>query len=460
MSFGQLPFLPLIEAVPAASEGELLAAIARIAPFLVAASVAEAVVPVLPSPNEYYIYQDTDLSLDEAVAFLDRGARKIVLSSVDWLGQLPAERVILRLPAAADMPAAALARPELLASISGVLVETSTFNEPALKAYRDALKLGPGRPRELFILSQDRSPDVVLHQPAALKLMTRSVNAHSVLPLAFLSAAVDPVLDMPHARSGKLSVATLFISLLRSDRKDALYATIPVSVTSTPAPLGLVYSSSESVAHSIASGNAVYFSRSRNGLWRKGETSGAMQRVERIRFDCDADALEFAVTETGPTGERDGFCHVPGQTSCFGPVTGLAELEATLKARKASAPPGSYTARLFSEPKLVRAKIMEEAGELCEAETKDEIAGEAADLIYFALTRCVASGVGLKDIAAVLERRSLKVTRRKGDAKPEWIEKLGLDTSQALGVVGGAPMGGAVTPETAATPVSIREPYE
>ena len=201
-------------------------------------------------------------------------------------------------------------------------------------------------------------------------------------------------------------------------------------------PLGLVYSSSESVAHSILSGNAVYYSRSRNGLWRKGETSGAMQRVERIRLDCDSDALEVGVVECGPQGEKEGFCHVPEQTSCFGGVAGLAELEATLKKRMAEAPAGSYTKRLFDEPQLLRAKIMEEAGEVCDATTKEDLVGEVADLLYFTLTRAVANGVSLKDVQAVLDKRSLKVTRRKGDAKPEWVEKLGLAAEQAKGVEG------------------------
>lgn len=114
----------------------------------------------------------------------------------------------------------------------------------------------------------------------------------------------------------------------------------------------------------------------------------------------------------------------------------MAELESTLKKRMEEAPEGSYTKRLFSEPKLLRAKIMEEAGEVCDAETKEDLAGEVADLLYFTMTRAVSMGVSLKDVQEVLNRRSLKVTRRKGDAKPEWVEKLGLNRDQAVGVVG------------------------
>ena len=71
---------------------------------------------------------------------------------------------------------------------------------------------------------------------------------------------------------------------------------------------------------------------------------------------------------------------------------------------------------------------MEEASELCEASSKEDVAAEAADLLYFALTRCVAAGVNLEDVERNLDRKSLKVSRRKGDAKPQWAEKVGLES--------------------------------
>ena len=119
-----------------------------------------------------------------------------------------------------------------------------------------------------------------------------------------------------------------------------------------------------------------------------------------------------------------GFCHLMS-SSCFGEYSGVSRLERTLRDRKESAPPGSYTMRLFSEPKLLEAKIMEEASELCKATRKKDIAAEAADLLYFTLTKCIAAGVGMDDIEKNLDLKSLRVTRRKGDAKPQWAEKVG-----------------------------------
>ena len=90
--------------------------------------------------------------------------------------------------------------------------------------------------------------------------------------------------------------------------------------------------------------------------------------------------------------------------SCFGPLGGLSGLEQTLFARKESAPPGSYTARLFNDEKLLRAKILEEASELSEAKTPEHIAEEMADVIYFGLTKCVVAGVGWEQFLPSCER--------------------------------------------------------
>ena len=120
-----------------------------------------------------------------------------------------------------------------------------------------------------------------------------------------------------------------------------------------------------------------------------------------------------------------GFCHLKTST-CFGPYTGLSRLENTLQTRKKSSPPGSYTARLFNDSKLLQAKIMEEAHELCEAQSTEDIAAEAADLFYFALTKCVAAGVSLEDVERNLDWKSLKTTRRKGDAKSRWAKQVEL----------------------------------
>ncbi|KAK4648584.1 trifunctional histidinol dehydrogenase [Podospora bellae-mahoneyi] len=219
-------------------------------------------------------------------------------------------------------------------------------------------------------------------------------------------------------QAGKLAVPKILAASWKSDRADGLIPTVVVDEHDTA--LGLVYSSEESVGEALRTQTGVYQSRKR-GLWYKGASSGDTQELVRISLDCDNDALKFVVRQKGR------FCHLE-QSGCFGDLKGIKKLEQTLVSRKRSAPQGSYTARLFSDEKLLRAKIMEEAEELCDAKTAEEVAFEAADLIYFAMARVVAAGVSLADVEKSLDAKSFKVKRRQGDAKGRWAEKEGIKT--------------------------------
>ncbi|KAI2630242.1 histidine biosynthesis trifunctional-protein [Hypomontagnella submonticulosa] len=219
----------------------------------------------------------------------------------------------------------------------------------------------------------------------------------------------------------KVFIPKLFSTAWKSDRADKLLPTVVCDEGGVA--LGLVYSSEESVAESLRTKTGVYQSRKR-GLWYKGATSGDTQELVRISLDCDNDALKFVVKQKGK------FCHLD-QYGCFGDLKGISKLEQTLVSRKQSAPEGSYTKRLFSDEKLLRAKIMEEAEELCDAKTQEEVAFEAADLIYFALTKAVSAGVSLSDIEKNLDAKSLKVKRRPGNAKGRWAQKEGITNGTA-----------------------------
>lgn len=161
-------------------------------------------------------------------------------------------------------------------------------------------------------------------------------------------------------------------------------------------------------------GRGVYYSRSRQGLWRKGDTSGHYQTLHRLDVDCDGDALRFTVTQRGD--DKVAFCHLNTLT-CWGEPVGIRHLERTLQERLQSAPEGSYTKRLFDDMDLLRDKLVEEAQELAEAEEPEDVAGELADVLYFAMARAAKAGVSIDDAVAELDRRTRKVTRRKGDSK-------------------------------------------
>jgi phosphoribosyl-ATP pyrophosphohydrolase/phosphoribosyl-AMP cyclohydrolase/histidinol dehydrogenase len=147
----------------------------------------------------------------------------------------------------------------------------------------------------------------------------------------------------------------------------------------------------------------------------KGESSGDVQALVRVGADCDRDAIRFTVRQEGR-----GFCHL-NRRSCFDDGSGLERLERTLLSRKVEAPAGSYTRKLFDDPDLLGAKLREEADELNKAKGPDEASAEAADVIYFALTKAIAEGASLASIEAELDRRSLRVSRRSGAPKSAYV---------------------------------------
>ncbi|GKZ00665.1 hypothetical protein MPSEU_001018700 [Mayamaea pseudoterrestris] len=203
-----------------------------------------------------------------------------------------------------------------------------------------------------------------------------------------------------------------FAACLKTDRDDGLFTTVVCARNGEA--LGLVYSSTESIVAALENGRGVYYSRSRQGLWRKGDTSGHYQDLHRLDVDCDGDALRFTVTQRGK--ECPAFCHL-GTLTCWGLPRGFRQLEGVLQDRLRSAPEGSYTERLFNDSNLLRDKLVEEAQELSEADDKQDVAGELADVLYFAFVKATKAGVTIDDAVAELDRRARKVTRRQGDSK-------------------------------------------
>lgn len=227
---------------------------------------------------------------------------------------------------------------------------------------------------------------------------------------------------------GVLSPADAIAACMHSDRADGLWPTVVCDEDGVA--LGLVYSDTDSLRAAITRRAGVYHSRKR-GLWHKGESSGDTQVLLRVDVDCDRDALRFTVRQSGA-----GFCHrgmrtcfgVPGADGFGGDGHGFPLLTATTQRRLAevssgNAPKGSYTARLFTEPGLLAAKIVEEGTELAEASGPERAAEEAADLLYFASVKLAKEGATLSDVARVLDRRAMKVTRRPGNAKLPYAEK-------------------------------------
>jgi phosphoribosyl-ATP pyrophosphohydrolase/phosphoribosyl-AMP cyclohydrolase len=172
--------------------------------------------------------------------------------------------------------------------------------------------------------------------------------------------------------------------------------------------LTLAYMNDEALERTRETGEMWFWSRSRQELWHKGETSGNVQRLKELRLDCDEDAILALVEPAGPA------CHT-GERTCFHkgelePVPGeaLAALARTIAERRSAAPAGSYTATLLADAELAGQKVQEEAEEVVRAvreESDERVAEEAADVLYHLAVLLAARGVELPDVYEVLNGR-------------------------------------------------------
>lgn len=206
------------------------------------------------------------------------------------------------------------------------------------------------------------------------------------------------------------------ISNLKFDEKGLIPAI--VQDFDTKRVLTLAYMNRESLDITLKEKRTCFFSRSRQELWRKGETSGNFQHVVSIYADCDADSLVVEVTKDGPA------CHL-GSDSCFEfPIMepekssfSIDELYKLLVERNNLRPEGSYTTYLFTEG---REKILKKLGEECTEvviaamkERKEEITYELADLCYHALVMMISEGISLETLRAELASRHVIDKKKK-----------------------------------------------
>jgi phosphoribosyl-ATP pyrophosphohydrolase/phosphoribosyl-AMP cyclohydrolase len=188
--------------------------------------------------------------------------------------------------------------------------------------------------------------------------------------------------------------------------------------------LTVAYMNEESLVLTLETREVHLYSRSRREIWHKGATSGNVQRVRQIRYDCDGDALVALVDPAGPachTGERSCFYRdleggadpgvdapgLPGEPSPL-PYESLAALERTLVTRQRREPAGSYTVELLRDPKLAGDKVREEAAEVVKAvnsESEERVAEEGADVVYHLAVLLLSRGVSMAEVLHVLNGR-------------------------------------------------------
>ena len=329
---------------------------------------------------------------ERARQYLRAGAQAVIVGTAaapDLLRQLPRERTIVALDARADRVVThgwrvagdqtPLERARALEPYCGGFLYTNVEREGLLGgidvAFAERLRSAVAVP--LTVAGGIRSAAEVV------ELDGRGIDAQ--VGMAVYTRRIDPVeVVLETVRFGP----------------DGLVPTIVCDAASGRVRM-LAYSNRESLGLALREGSGTYWSRSRRALWRKGETSGNVQRLVRAEVDCDRDALTFYVEQRGPT------CHRATAT-CFERSPFSWE---TLAGRVAQRARGdvdrSFTARLATTPNLLGAKLREEADEVARAQTPAEVAWECADLLYFMSVKMQVAGVGIANVMAQLAARAV-----------------------------------------------------
>ena len=208
-----------------------------------------------------------------------------------------------------------------------------------------------------------------------------------------------------------IDASALDIDALAWAKQDGLLPAI-VQDADTHRVLMLGYMSREALAKTLELHQVTFFSRSKQRLWTKGESSGHVLALVGLEVDCDNDTLLVQARPQGPTchlGTASCFPSAPGHDSGNESVNVLAELDALIRLREADRPPGSYTTKLFdSGIKRIAQKVGEEGLETALAavvEDDESLLGEAADLVYHLLVLLRMRGLSLADVERVLATR-------------------------------------------------------
>ena len=354
-------------------------------------------------------------SIETAYDWLDAGAQKIIIGTAatpEFCSQLPRDRVIAAVDARDGMVVShgwkerttdrVNDRVQALAPVVGGFLYTQVENEGRMDGFDLA-------PVETLVATLNSMELTGSNANDAVPRITYAGGISSIDDIRILDRmGVDAQVGMG-LYSGALSLGDAVSAPLKEPESGNLWPTIVVDETERA--LGLVWSSEESIRRAVQERRGIYWSRSRNELWKKGQTSGMHQELIRIDMDCDRDCLRFTVRQTGV------FCH-SGTRSCFGPVFGFPELVGNARSSIASGNSSSGTYKAATEPGLLSAKLIEEAKELAEAsEAGTNVVHEAADLFYFISIALAKSGHGVDDVLIELDRRNKRVRRRPMEKK-------------------------------------------
>ena len=345
-------------------------------------------------------------SVKRAKELISLGAEKVIIGSAAWKSNPVAGESVLNEEFLNEL-AAAIGKDRIIISVDAINGKiavkgwTETVDIPLVEGAKQAEKFCS----ELLFTCVEKEGCMQGTNMDYVRALREAVKCRVVVAGGVSSVQEIKELEKLHCDvqlgmalyTGKVDLKEAFVECLDFE-KSPLIPVIAQSVNGEVLMQG--FANAEAVRKSFDCGRLTFWSRSRNELWTKGDTSGNVLQVVRMRADCDRDCILATVLPTGPA------CHT-GSWTCFTSAidekSSMGRLYNVIADRFANPKPGSYTATL--DAKRVREKVEEEAEELCEAEGKEEVIWEAADLLYFVNVLMYKEGVSWKDVYDELDRR-------------------------------------------------------
>ncbi len=345
-------------------------------------------------------------SVKRAKELISLGAEKVIIGSAAWKSNPVAGESVLNEEFLNEL-AAAIGKDRIIISVDAINGKiavkgwTETVDIPLVEGAKQAEKFCS----ELLFTCVEKEGCMQGTNMDYVRALREAVKCRVVVAGGVSSVQEIKELEKLHCDvqlgmalyTGKVDLKEAFVECLDFE-KSPLIPVIAQSVNGEVLMQG--FANAEAVRKSFDCGRLTFWSRSRNELWTKGDTSGNVLQVVKMRADCDRDCILATVLPTGPA------CHT-GSWTCFTSAvdekSSMGRLYNVIADRFANPKPGSYTATL--DAKRVREKVEEEAEELCEAEGKEEVIWEAADLLYFVNVLMYKEGVSWKDVYDELDRR-------------------------------------------------------
>lgn len=345
-------------------------------------------------------------SVKKAKELISMGAEKVIIGSAAWNSNPKESGSVLNVKFLEEL-AAAIGKDRIIISVDAINGKiavkgwTETVDISLVEGAKEAEKYCS----ELLFTCVEKEGCMQGTNMDYVKQLRDAVSCRVVAAGGISSVEEIAELEKMHCDvqlgmalyTNKVSLKDAFISCLNFS-KSPLIPVIAQSANGEVLMQG--YANAEAFEKTFECRKLSFFSRERQQLWTKGETSGNFLQVIKLRVDCDRDCVLATVIPVGPA------CHT-GSWTCFGSdpqeKSSMGRLYNVIADRFANPKPGSYTATL--DAKRVREKVEEEAEELCEADSKNDVIWEAADLIYFVNVLMYKEGVTWQDVYDELDKR-------------------------------------------------------